>query len=168
MNYEPTDADVQRLIRFIGFNLADKHDGVIVEEAGEDQVYVKFMSDGGKKDDANGRALQELLTKRGVKFEADRLRSLIMDSDDFKQLFGPDATMPMFIPNSFEYNFKRLLEVFAGLGIDFTPVDDINNYKHLLDMSNPEVSQFFHDWKAYLETKNRFTATLANQLAKVK
>ncbi len=54
-----------------------------------------------------------------------------------------------------------------ALGIDFAPAHDIDNYRPLLDLSNPEVSQFFHDWKAYVETKQRFNATLAPQLAKL-
>lgn len=167
MSYQPTEADLTRLYGLIGFKIDSEYDFISIEEGGKkSQLYLKVFSDHGLKDNVVGQALQDYLTARGVPFKANRPRSLTMQAADFEKWFGPNFIQPMFQPNAFEANFKRLIEVFDGLGIDVTPVEDVDNYQRLLDMSNPEVSQFFHDWKAYLETKKRFTTALAKQVAK--
>lgn len=71
--------------------LTREHDSyMIIEDAGADgeKMYIKQMSDGGITDDANGKLVQDYLTAQGVAFESDRLRSLLMNTDDFLRLFA--------------------------------------------------------------------------------
>jgi hypothetical protein len=95
MSYEPTDADVERMYRLIGFKIENKMEGAIIEEGSSGMLFVKFMSDGGKKDDVNGLELQKYLTANGVKFKSDHPRSLSMGASSFKKLFGKTTVLPV-------------------------------------------------------------------------
>jgi hypothetical protein len=166
MTYAPTPEDMNRLYAAIGFQIEHELDYIMIHgTAVKGDLYMKVFSNRGAKDAPVGQALRDYLTLRAVQFTSTNPRAVTITDVDFERLFGPNSVKPMFLPNQFDTNFKRLVDVIDALGVDFAPANDIDNYRPLLDLSNPEVSQFFNDWKAYVETKQRFNATLSGQLA---
>lgn len=73
VTYDPramSDAD-RKLLRAIGINQLDKKPFVyapIIETVRNNRLYIKFMSDGGKRDDEQGRAFKKFLEKHGIAF----------------------------------------------------------------------------------------------------
>lgn len=80
---------LERLFFEIGQPYPESGFEPVVEGIETHQLYIKFMSDGGKTDDEQGLAFQKYLANLGIPFAASRARSLIMHPRDFERLFGP-------------------------------------------------------------------------------
>jgi hypothetical protein len=170
MAYQPTNGDLKRLYASIGFKIKSENDGVEIDETvigSKPAIYLKFMSDGGTKDDANGMALKALLDANCISYESSRARSVIMADTDFIKLFGKNAKQTS-TPTNFETNFKRLVETVSSGGIDSFDTATVKQFRALLDMNSPDASQFYNDLLATAETRARMEKTLARMIKKFK
>ena len=83
---EQMDRIIAKIMALPG--ITTDHDSYFIAEGnGDDTTYIKFMSDKGVTDDANGKELGRFLEANGAHIKQNRDRALKVDDADLIRLF---------------------------------------------------------------------------------